>query len=254
MENLTQFSIIVVEDEEYILKSIVRKINKTNTGFNIVGAVSDGNQALELIGKVLPDVLITDIQMPVMDGLELLRIMSQKYPHIKKIVLSGYDDFKYAQKAMKYNVKNYLLKPLKIDILTEVLLQLRILLEHERGLIQQNKIHINDQSSYTAEEIIKLVETYIQENFTMDINFESIAQNFNFNSSYLTKIFSKYIGETPSKYLITLRINKSKHLLIHNKELSIREVGELVGYTDQFHFSRMFKNMTGFSPASYREK
>ncbi|HEY5562717.1 MAG TPA: helix-turn-helix domain-containing protein [Clostridiaceae bacterium] len=72
------------------------------------------------------------------------------------------------------------------------------------------------------------------------------------DSSYLSKIFTKYIGENPLKYLTTLRVNKAKHLLINNKDLSVKEIGELVGYMDPFYFSRVFKGVTGKCPASYK--
>lgn len=254
MEERTVYKVVVAEDEPLILGSVVRKIGEMNIGFQVVGAADDGKTALELVDAHSPDVLVTDIRMPVMDGLELLKITYSKYPNMKKIVISGYDDFKYAQQALKYEAADYLLKPLKTEELLEAFSRIRISLDAQRNQMKQNLLKLKDGYSYSTEEIARLVEVYIKEHYTQEINFDLISQNFNFNSSYLSKIFTKHIGENPSKYLITLRINKARHLLAGNRELSIKEIGELVGYPNQFYFSRIFKSVVGKSPASYREE
>jgi two-component system, response regulator YesN len=254
MENEMIYTIVVAEDEELILNNTVKKINSLNMGFTVVKAAQDGKEALEYIDKLSPDVLITDIHMPVLDGLELIKQVYSKYPHILKVVISGYDDFKYAQQAMKYEVKEYLLKPLKKEILVETLSRIRICLDARKKLLKHNVLQLTDNHTYSPEEIAHMVEHFIKENYMQEINFDLIAQNFKFNSSYLSKIFTKYIGENPSKYLIALRINKAKHLLITERDLAVKEIGELVGYPDQFHFSHKFKALTGRSPLNYREE
>lgn len=252
MGNKIIFKVVVVEDEELILNNIVKKIHNLNLGFEVVGKAQDGKEGLEMIDRLIPDLVITDMKMPVMDGLEMIKIISSKYPYIKKIVVSGFDDFVFAQQAMKYDVRDYLLKPLKINELTDVLTEKRFILENERKLLKQNVIDTKKNKDHCPEEVAKIVELYIRENFNSDINFDLIAQNFNFNSSYLSKVFTKYIGENPLKYLTTLRVNKAKYLLINNSELSVKEIGELVGYLDPFYFSRVFKGITGKSPSNYR--
>lgn len=253
MEDKTVINVVVAEDEELIRNNIVKKIHALNLGFNVIGSAQDGKEALELIEKYSPDILITDIQMPVMNGLELIKIVSSKYPHIIKIVVSGFNEFKYAQQALKYEVKDYLLKPLNKQALMDTLGTIRICLDAQKNLIKQNVLKIKDNHSYSTEEIAHMVEVYIKENFAHEINFELIAQNFNFNASYLSKLFTKHIGENPSKYLIALRINKAKNLLLGQNDLSVKEVGEIVGYPNQYHFSHMFKIFTGKSPANFKE-
>jgi YesN/AraC family two-component response regulator len=254
LENKVIYKVIVAEDEPLILNRIVRKIIALEIGFQVVGTAQDGKTALELVEKLCPDVLVTDISMPVMDGLELLKIISSKHPQIKKIVISGYDEFKYAQQALKYEAADYLLKPLKKEELLYAFNKIRISLDTQRNILKHNILQLKDNYTYSAEEIAHLVEHYIRENYTQDINFDLISHNFNFNSSYLSKIFTKHIGENPSKFLMSLRINKAKHLLQNNKELSVKDVGEIVGYPNQFYFSRIFKSFIGKSPASYRDE
>ena len=254
MENKLKYKVVVAEDEQLILKSIVRRINALDIGFEVVGSAEDGKTALELVEKYSPDVLVSDIKMPVMDGLELFKVVSSKYPHIKKIIISGYNDFKYAQLALKYEAIDYLLKPLNTPELKETLNRIGISLDAQRNILKQNIFNLKDNHTYSSEEIAHLIKLYIKENYTQDISFDVIAQNFNFNSSYLSKIFTKHIGENPSKYIMSLRINKAKYLLKSNKDLSIKDIGEAVGYSNQFYFSRIFKTIVGKSPGIYRDE
>ena len=248
------YSVIVAEDEPLILNNLVKKISNLNMGFQVVGTADNGKTALKLVESYSPDVVVTDIRMPVMDGLELLKIIYSRDPNIKKVVVSGYDDFKYAQQALKYEATDYLLKPLKSEQLIESFSRIRILLDSQRDTANRNILQLKENYSYTPYEIAHLVEMYIKENYTKEINLDLISKNFNFTSNYLSKIFTKYIGKNPSKYLISLRINHAKHLLKNNKELSIKRIGELTGYPNQFYFSRIFKSVVGKSPAEYRDE
>ncbi|HHU79299.1 MAG: response regulator transcription factor [Caldicoprobacterales bacterium] len=122
---LYKLRIIVVEDEYRILNSIVRKINSYDAGCEVVATAAHGREALQLIDKHRPNVVITDIKMPVMDGLKLSEIVREKYPDIFVVILSGYSDFQFAQQAIKFGVSKYLLKPVSGDRLIETLEEIR---------------------------------------------------------------------------------------------------------------------------------
>ena len=253
MENELIIKTVVAEDEELILNHIIKKIQQIDSGFVVVGAAQNGKQALEMIEEFSPDLLLTDIRMPVIDGLELLKNVALNYPYIKTIVISGYSEFEYAKQAIKYGVHDYLLKPLEPEELRKTLAKIKISLEAETDFFK-HRLPKNTPGSNSPEEIMAIVIQFIKENFTREINLNSLAQNFNFNASYLSKLFKKYYEETPVKYLLNLRINEAKHLLRSRPELDIKAVGELVGYPDQFYFSRIFKHMTGKSPSEFREQ
>ena len=106
----------------------------------------------------------------------------------------------------------------------------------------------------TPEQIAKVLKEYMIHNYNVDINLNIIASNMNYSSSYLTKIFCQKYDMTPSKYITFLRITQAKQYLLHKPELSMRQIGEIVGYHDQAYFSRIFKKQTGMSPFDYREK
>ncbi len=253
MENAPDLKVVVAEDEELILNHIIKNIRLVDLGFSVVGAAQNGKQALELIEDYSPDLLLTDIRMPVIDGLELLKNVALNYPYIKTIIISGYSEFEYAKKAIKYGVKDYLLKPLEIEELRAVLAKIKISLEAETNFLQR-KIANTEPGRHSPEEIVESIAQFIKENYTQEVNLNLLAQNFNFNASYLSKLFKKYHDETPVRYLLTLRINEAKHLLRSRPELDIKTIGGLVGYPDQFYFSRIFKHITGKSPSEFRDQ
>lgn len=123
----------MVEDEEKILESICGKITDLNGDFEIVGTAGNGEEALFLIERIRPQVIFTDISMPVMGGLEMIRRIRKIMPSVVIVIISGYSDFSYAQEAMKYGVFNYLLKPLDSENLQETLFDIQQTLKEQTG-------------------------------------------------------------------------------------------------------------------------
>ena len=106
------YRVLLVDDEEDIRVGISRKMDWAGLGFSLVGEAENGQDALELAEQLRPDVVLTDIKMPFMDGLELCRILTQRLPAAKFVVFSGFDDFEYAKQAIRMNVSEYILKPM----------------------------------------------------------------------------------------------------------------------------------------------
>lgn len=125
------YRIILVDDEEEVRKSIIKKINWEEAGFQVVGDAENGQDALERIEALEPDVVLTDIRMPYMDGLTLAERIRQKYPSIKMVIFSGFDDFEYAKRAIKLNVIEYILKPVNVEELTAILKKIKNTLDEE---------------------------------------------------------------------------------------------------------------------------
>ena len=125
------YRIILVDDEEEVRKSIIRKIDWEAVGFTVVGDAENGEDALEKIESLEPDVVLTDIRMPYMDGLTLAEKIRQKYPSMKIVIFSGYDDFEYAKRAIKLNVTEYILKPVNVEELTAILKRIQANLDEE---------------------------------------------------------------------------------------------------------------------------
>lgn len=113
--------VLVVEDEILLLRNIKKKITAVSEDFHIIGEAFNGKDALEIIERNPPDIVFTDIRMPIMDGLELSKILHTEYPEIYTVIVTGYNDFEYARTALCYRVHDYLLKPLKMENLAQLL-------------------------------------------------------------------------------------------------------------------------------------
>lgn len=119
------FKVFVAEDEPKILRNIIRKINHLDIGFSVTGSASNGEDAFFLVTETEPDVLVTDIVMPKFDGLTLIEKLRRSFPELVVIVVSGYDEFEYARKAVHLGVKEYLLKPVDEQSLEQTLLRIK---------------------------------------------------------------------------------------------------------------------------------
>ena len=129
--------VLVVEDEYYARKSLVKEIERLGAGFTVEGDYETGRDALAHVMEHEVDLIITDIRMPVMDGIELSRRVYEQFPDIKIIIVSGYADFAYAQKAISYHVKNYLIKPIKEHELREALASIQMEISKEQQNIEK---------------------------------------------------------------------------------------------------------------------
>lgn len=245
-----KYTIVVAEDEELLLNNLIQKIQRADQDFEVVGKAQTGSQAYELIEQLTPDVVITDIRMPVMDGITLLTKVREQFPLTKFIITSGFSDFDYARSAINLKVSDYLLKPIDPDELKTVLLKIKK--EFQITKSSYDEVFNPGTTRMSPAQIAALLKDFLVENYAQDINLNLIANNLNYSPSYLTKIFCQVYDCTPSKYIINLRMSQAQKMLQHNPELSIRQIGEITGYHDQGYFSRIFKKHTGKSPIEFR--
>lgn len=244
-----KYTVLVVDDESLIARNIKRSIEKANPNFEVIGMCSTGLEALEFIEENPPQVVFTDIRMPEMDGLELVKKISANYPFITCVIVSGYNDFEYAKTAMECNVKYYILKPVNRDELSKCLTKIEnTILSKYPGLDKA----IDDNCAPSSEEIVELIKSYIHEKYKSTVDFGEMAKNLGFSQPYLTKVFTKHVGKNPSTYLKEYRINVAKQLLA-DKNHSLSAISEQTGFADQFHLSKSFKAVTGMSPSEYRQ-
>lgn len=136
------YKIMLVDDEEEVRKSIINKIDWADAGFEVIGDAENGKDALEKIEQNEPDVVLTDIKMPYMDGLTMAETIRQLYPSVKIVIFSGFDEFEYAKKAIKLNVIEYILKPVNVEELTAILKKIKKNLDEEIEQKRLSLIHI----------------------------------------------------------------------------------------------------------------
>lgn len=246
-----KYKYIVAEDEYLIRKNLIKKIETLSVPLELVGEANNGDEAIDLVNELCPSIVITDIKMPGSDGLELIKYIHHNYPSIKILVLSGYDNFNYAKTALKYNAKDFLLKPVKIDELNSSLQNILVILDSES---KESDCFSVDPHKLKPEDLCTLLENYMLTNYSSIDSIYDISYKFGFTNEYLSKILKKFTGDTPNKYLTKIRINKAKQLLINNPEIEIKNISELVGYKDASYFSKVFKSNVGVYPSDFRNQ
>lgn len=242
------YQVLLVDDEYYVRQSLLRRFKGPDTeDFKVIAEAENGDEALAMLEKHDIQLVITDIRMPVMDGLALTRQIAERYPHILTAILTGYADFEYARKALRYGAFDYLLKPVSEESLDNLLSQART------ALSEYYELPEDERSNLSGEEYVRLAIRYMQEHYMEDIDISQMASQLGFHSAYLTRLFGRYAGVTPLKYLTSLRISEAKRLLL-DTTLPVSVVGERVGYPDQFHFSKTFRKATGLNPSAFRKQ
>ncbi|MBR1523103.1 MAG: response regulator [Lachnospiraceae bacterium] len=248
MIKISHYNVLLADDEYMLRQSLKRRITEADKSFRVVLECGEGKSALAALEDGNIQVVFTDIRMPEMDGLELAREIHERYPDILTVILTGYADFKYAQEAIRQEVFDYLLKPVSEEDLMTVLEKLSLRLQQKYELPDEEGLPGN-----SAEDMVQQTERYIKEHFREDIDFGNIAEDFGISSAYLSKIFTRFTGESPVRYLTAIRMKEAKQLLAMTDE-PIAKVGELSGYPDQFYFSRIFRKEVGENPTKYRKQ
>lgn len=129
---MTTYKVLLVDDEEEVRNAIEQRINWEELGFEVIGKAQNGVKAMEIAEKLQPDVVITDIKMPYMNGLELARNLKEENPGVRILILTGFDEFEYAKEAVHLEVEEYILKPINANELSECLKRLKNVLDKER--------------------------------------------------------------------------------------------------------------------------
>ena len=257
------YKLIIVDDEQSIRNGMANGIPWNDWGFEVIGQASDGLEALELVENERPDVVLSDIRMPRMDGVELMQRLHKDYPDVKVIILSGYSDFEAARKMLSSGmVVEYLLKPASEDELFEAVFKCIERIDQTRGPDdpvpleepgpEPPSFHENAQPRGSKVLLIQQVKEYLQENYTQRITLNSAAALVYLTPTYLSKLFAEVEGMGFSEYLSALRIQHAKEALL-DYHRRIYEIAAQVGYQDVKHFMKVFKKQVGMTPREYRE-
>lgn len=241
------YSLIIVDDELKIREGIANLFPWEQNGFEIKGLFSNGMQALNYLREHPTDVVMTDIRMPVMDGLELSAHIAREFPNTYHIFLTGYQDFQYMHTAIVNHAADYLLKPIKYEELLECIENMRQSLDQKYHV----KAEPENSSSYYGQ-IITKIQDYIKINYR-SAPLEEASALVNLSPNYISKIFKEKSGMGFSEYLNRIRMEKAAELLV---DISYKhyEIADKIGYDNPKNFSRAFKQYYHVSPREYREQ
>lgn len=245
---MEKLKVLLADDELVILEGLLKLFDWEGHNFEVKGVCGDGVTALNTALELEPDILLIDINMPLLSGLEVIRSLSVSLPDTVFLILSGYNEFEYAREALKLKVSDYLLKPVRFDELGRVLEQARVDLLHRRtGQLRQ-------RAEERAEDVplLNRIVAYIGDHLQEEISLARLAEEFGMNPAYFSQYFKSKTGMNFHKYLTMLRVGQAKRLLSAT-DRSITEIAAAVGIADYRVFSKVFKRQEGMTPTEYRQ-
>ena len=239
------YSIMIVEDEYLVRQGIASLVNYEQFGMQVIAQAENGREAWQKFQKNPADILLTDINMPQMNGLELAKLVRDQAPKCHIVFLTGYDDFDYARTAIKLRADDYLLKPFSKDDVEEMLAKVQTKLDKERKKAQIQNLVDQGQRSELEEAIhARLADS--------ELSLKNLALQLGFSPSYLSVLIKKELGLPFQDYLIQERMKKAKLLLL-TTDLKIYEIAEQVGFEDMNYFSQRFKQVVGLTPRQFKK-
>lgn len=264
------YKVAIIDDEPLIVEGLSKTMMWEKWNCQVAGYAYDGREGMELIRRERPDIIITDINMPEMDGLMMIAGLKSEFPDMQLIILTGYREFEYARRAIELGVSRFLLKPSKMNELEEAIEAATGRLDQmgiSPGISVTEQPGSDEKSSNGSEEgvegagepenneansfIVKNALEYIRENSQEKLRLVDVADQVYVSQWHLSKLLNKHTGKTFSEILNGARMEKSKELL-KDPSLRICDVAEMVGFQDLAHFSRVFKKMEGMSANEYR--
>lgn len=236
--------ILIIDDEPKIRNGLSNLLSRRD-GWEVAGAYENAADALKYLAVSQVDVMITDIKMPEISGLELIARIREQDKKTVIIILSGYSNFQFAQRAIELGVSRYLTKPTNPKEL------MCVLDEVEKNL--DGKQEKQEESGKVQNLFVQKAVDYIKLNYSEKISIKEIAEQLYLSPKYLSELFKKHTGKTISEYLTEYRLDKACQLLDH-AEYRVGDVSGMVGIHDGRYFSNMFKKKYGMTPTEYRNR
>lgn len=238
------YELLLVDDEETSRNGLATYFPWEEQGFHICGQAADGEEALKFMEDHKVHVVLTDISMPGMDGIQLAKEIHEREEHSCVVFLSAYNDFRYAQNAIRYGVRFYILKPSDFEEIKETFKEIKRELDNRYQTVPSiEEIHNED-------EIIGKVKEYILQEYRTGTLTE-LAEKLYLAPSYLSQLIKLRTGKNFVDLLFDTRMSKACEFL-QDPKIKIYNISEMVGYTNPNNFTRAFKTRYGQSPKDYR--
>ena len=239
---MKKLRVVLVDDEIMIREGFKRLFDWEAHDCQVVGEAADGMEALAQIDSLCPDIVIMDINIPIMNGLKVIQLSRIKHPDTAFVIVSGYDDFSYCREALRLQITDYILKPVNYEEFGACIDNLKIALFQRQSPKHQDR---------QEERTITLITRYLQEHLAEEISLSILAEEFHLSAQYISQLFKSEIGVGFLAYLTNIRMEQAKKLLL-STPLSIAEVSEQSGYGDYRVFTKVFKKSEGITPSQYR--
>lgn len=249
--------VLIAEDEDIIRKGIAYTMDWVGMGCVIVGEAANGREGVDQILELQPDIVLADIMMPFLNGIEMIR-MTREQVNYKSIILTSYAEFDYARQAIDLKVSDYLMKPVEEEELQKTIGKVSAEIQREREvdmLYQKQAEGIDMQQYYTLAQkdnpYITQMLQMTEDKYAEKISVESIAEELGVSASYLSRKFKNTTGLTYLDFLNKYRIQQAIKLLAGGK-YKVYEISDMTGFSDYKHFNAVFKRYTNQSPSEYK--
>lgn len=243
--------VLIVDDETVVRRGIVLGVDWAAMGCVVMGEAANGLEGIQAVERYKPNLIITDVRMPKMDGIEMIRELRCRGCEAHAILLTAYSDFEYVRSALQLGADDYLLKPFRDQELAAAVERVRQKVQErwEKGNDIELPLVKGDKSKY----VLKALE-YISAHYAdSGISITTIANHLGVSEGHLSHVFKKETNYTVVGYLTQYRIHMATKLL-RDRNHKVYEVAELVGYKDVAYFGSTFKKLTGVSPSEYQDR
>ena len=238
---------IVVEDEQRSREGLCRLLSALPGNHQLIGQASNGAAALELIMQLKPDLVFTDVKMPIMDGISLIASVRSYNMPTEFVITSGYADFEFARQGIALDVADYLIKPVTQEDVLRVLARVEWRLNGRKTKAPGSRLRSKYPDAHPT--VLKSLDI-LESAYAGKLNQRDLAAELGVSPEYFSYLFSKSIGMTFSEFLRRLRVEKAQELYASGA-CPKQEVPYAVGFSDAKYFAQVFRSVTGESPAEY---
>lgn len=239
---MKKLRVLLVDDEIMIREGFKKLFDWEAHECVVVGEAADGMEAITKIDEEQPDIVIMDINIPIINGLKVIQLSRVKYPSMAFVIVSGYDDFSYCREALRLQITDYILKLVNYE-------EFGSCIDRLKNSLYNNEV--KEKPVVKKERVITGITKYMQEHLSEDVSLHILSEEFHLNSQYISQLFKNEIGVNFLTYLTNIRMEHAKKLLL-STSLSIAEVSEQSGYGDYRVFTKVFKKSEGITPSQYR--
>lgn len=237
--------LLIADDEDTIRNGIAKYIQLHTDRFDKIYLASNGQEAVDIIFRDKPDIMFLDVQMPLKDGIEVMQEAKRADILPYTMILSGYDEFKYCQQALRLGAREYLLKPVRSS---DILQMVNRAADELFGAQENAKTEPAEEKNH----MVELAKEYVEEHYYENLTLADVAQRVGISAGYLSTLFQKQLSKGFVDYLNEIRIEHACTYLQQNY-LKTYEIAYKVGFNDEKYFSKVFKKIKGKSPSEYRK-
>lgn len=242
------YKALIIDDEKPVQIAIHKLGDWSKYHIRLPEVANNGREALQTMRELRPDLCFVDMEMPIMNGMEYLQKASQEFPGTQFIIISGYDDFKYAHSAIQCGACDYLLKPIVKEDLNAAIERAIRRIDPQADFSEEIA-----PDSISPEEVVRIIKEYIDRNYNQNIRISMFTGKYFFSKEYLSKLFKSKYGCGIYTYVQEVRMQRAKDLLL-NPDIKVQNISERLGYADNNYFSKAFKNYYGMSPSQFRKE